>query len=78
MPYAKIWGKKTTAKIPIRLIKVCQVSYEKEKQEAEKAALKQQIEKCRSNRDKNRDALDLKTCKDIVEELKEIKERVRV
>ena len=52
---------------------MCQVSYEKEKQEAEKAALKQQIEKCRSNRDKNRDALDLKTCKDIVEELKDVK-----
>ena len=52
-------GQEDNRQDSIRLIKVCQVSYEKEKQEAEKAALKQQIEKCRSNRDKNRDANEL-------------------
>ena len=36
-------GQEDNRQDSIRLIKVCQVSYEKEKQEAEKAALKQQM-----------------------------------
>ena len=68
-------GQEDNRQDSIRLIKVCQLSYEKEKQEAEKAALKQQIEKCRSKRDHHRDALDLKTCNNIIEELTEIKSK---